>query len=42
MDEEGISMTEFKEAFAKGNEFASGIGRPTLIRELLFAIYELS
>ncbi|ERS99272.1 hypothetical protein HMPREF1624_04471 [Sporothrix schenckii ATCC 58251] len=25
MDEEGISMSEFKEAFAKGNMFASGI-----------------
>ena len=27
MDEEGISMTEFKEAFQKGNMFASGIGK---------------
>jgi phenol 2-monooxygenase (NADPH) len=26
MDEEGISMSEFKEAFEKGNMFASGIG----------------
>ena len=26
LDEEGISMDEFKNAFAKGNEFASGIG----------------
>lgn len=26
MDEEGISMAEFKEAFVKGNMFASGIG----------------
>lgn len=26
MDEEGISMDEFKEAFEKGNMFASGIG----------------
>lgn len=26
MDEEGISMSEFKAAFEKGNEFASGIG----------------
>ena len=26
MDEEGISMSEFKEAFVKGNMFASGIG----------------
>lgn len=27
MDEEGISMDEFKEAFKKGNQFASGIGK---------------
>lgn len=27
MDEEGISMDEFKQAFEKGNMFASGIGR---------------
>lgn len=26
MDEEGVSMEEFKRAFEKGNEFASGIG----------------
>lgn len=26
MDEEGISMEEFKNAFQKGNLFASGIG----------------
>lgn len=26
MDEEGISMSEFKDAFEKGNMFASGIG----------------
>ena len=26
MDEEGISLTEFKKAFEKGNLFASGIG----------------
>lgn len=26
MDAEGISMDEFKDAFAKGNMFASGIG----------------
>lgn len=26
MDEEGISMDTFKEAFEKGNMFASGIG----------------
>lgn len=26
MDEEGVSMEEFKAAFEKGNEFASGIG----------------
>lgn len=26
MDEEGVSMEEFKKAFEKGNEFASGIG----------------
>lgn len=26
MDEEGVNMEEFKEAFVKGNEFASGIG----------------
>lgn len=26
MDEEGISMDKFKEAFEKGNLFASGIG----------------
>lgn len=27
MDEEGISMDAFKEAFVKGNMFASGIGK---------------
>jgi len=27
MDEEGISMDEFREAFEKGNLFASGIGK---------------
>ena len=27
MDEEGISMEEFKDAFQKGNLFASGIGK---------------
>jgi phenol 2-monooxygenase len=27
MDEEGISMEEFKMAFQKGNMFASGIGK---------------
>jgi len=27
MDAEGISMEEFKDAFSKGNMFASGIGR---------------
>lgn len=27
MDEEGISMAEFKDAFEKGNMFASGIGK---------------
>jgi phenol 2-monooxygenase len=26
MDEEGVSMEEFKAAFEKGSEFASGIG----------------
>lgn len=26
MDEEGISMDEFRDAFQKGNLFASGIG----------------
>lgn len=26
MDEEGISMEEFKNAFEKGNMFASGVG----------------
>lgn len=26
MDEEGVSMEEFKWAFVKGNEFASGTG----------------
>lgn len=30
MDEEGISMTEFKKAFENGNKFASGIGRFSL------------
>lgn len=35
MDEEGINMKEFKEAFEKGNMFASGIGEsPNLISEL--------
>ena len=33
MDEEGISMAEFKDAFEKGNQFASGIGKqPDCIR----------
>jgi phenol 2-monooxygenase (NADPH) len=27
MDEEGIGMAEFKDAFEKGNMFASGIGK---------------
>jgi hypothetical protein len=27
MDEEGISMEVFKDAFQKGNMFASGIGK---------------
>lgn len=27
MDEEGISMQEFKDAFEKGNMFASGTGK---------------
>lgn len=27
MDEEGVNMEEFKKAFEKGNEFASGIGK---------------
>lgn len=30
MDEEGISMAEFKDAFEKGNLFASGIGKLAL------------
>lgn len=32
MDEEGVSMEEFKSAFEKGNEFASGIGMIQLSR----------
>lgn len=31
MDEEGISMDEFENAFQKGNMFASGIGKSFLI-----------
>jgi phenol 2-monooxygenase len=31
MDAEGISMDEFKNAFVKGNMFASGIGESTLV-----------
>lgn len=31
MDEEGISMDEFKDAFEKGNMFASGIGKCLLL-----------
>lgn len=31
MDEEGVSMEEFKTAFEKGNEFASGIGKSSNI-----------
>lgn len=27
MDEEGVNVEEFKKAFEKGNEFASGIGK---------------
>ena len=34
MDAEGISMDEFKEAFVKGNMFASGIGMLASIKGL--------
>lgn len=34
MDEEGISMAEFKSAFEKGNLFASGTGE--LVLDLRF------
>ena len=33
MDEEGVSMEEFKRAFEKGNEFASGIGETSFYPE---------
>lgn len=33
MDEEGVSMEEFKRVFEKGNEFASGIGEFNLSPE---------
>jgi len=35
MDEEGISMTEFKDAFVKGNMFASGLGEYPCARAIL-------
>jgi 2-polyprenyl-6-methoxyphenol hydroxylase-like FAD-dependent oxidoreductase len=35
MDEEGISMAEFKDAFVKGNMFASGLGKhPKRVRHV--------
>ena len=35
MDEEGISMEGFKEAFEKGNMFASGIGKQAVFSSTL-------
>ena len=35
MDEEGINMDEFKNAFVKGNMFASGIGKPLSLSMML-------
>lgn len=35
MDEEGINMDEFKNAFVKGNMFASGIGKPPSLSNIL-------
>jgi hypothetical protein len=34
MDEEGISMDDFRDAFQKGNLFASGIGMALVILPL--------
>lgn len=42
MDAEGISMEEFKAAFEKGNMFASGIGRNSIIALLLLYVLTLS
>ena len=38
MDEEGISLTEFKETFEKGNMFASGIGKYNSALHGMFAL----
>jgi hypothetical protein len=35
MDEEGISMEALKEAFEKGNMFASGIGEFQTLEKLM-------
>lgn len=39
MDAEGISMEEFKNAFQKGNMFASGIGKQCYIPHLRYSSY---
>lgn len=38
MDEEGISMDEFKNAFEKGNMFASGIGMYSMLEGRTFKL----
>lgn len=38
MDEEGINMDDFKNAFVKGNMFASGIGKPPSSSMIFFTI----
>ena len=46
MDAEGISMEEFKNAFEKGNMFASGIGELSTVQsrhfKILIALYSRS
>jgi phenol 2-monooxygenase len=39
MDEEGVSMEEFQQAFEKGNEFASGIGESFTDFETCLILY---
>lgn len=39
MDAEGISMEAFKNAFQKGNMFASGIGKQRSIPSLRYSSY---
>ena len=40
MDEEGISMAEFKDAFEKGNKFASGTGESAESRKQRYGLVD--